>query len=44
VIVPVAALWALAERSRWGPGVLVIGCLAVPVMILRLGQVWHGHA
>ncbi len=44
VILPVAALWSLAERSRWGPGVLLIGCLTVPVMILRLGQVWNAHA
>jgi hypothetical protein len=44
VIIPVAALWALAERSRWGPGVLLVGCLSIPVLILRLGQVWHGHA
>ena len=44
VIIPVAAFWALAERSRWGPGVLVVGCLSVPVLILRLGQVWNGHA
>jgi len=43
VIVPIAALWALAERSRWGPGVLVVGCLAIPVMILRLGQLWEAH-
>jgi hypothetical protein len=44
VIIPVAAFWALAERSRWGPGVLVVGCLSVPVLILRLGQIWDGHA
>jgi hypothetical protein len=43
VIVPLAALWALAERSRWGPGVVLIGCLAIPVMIVRLGQVWNAH-
>jgi hypothetical protein len=43
LIVPLAGFWALAERTRWGPGVLVIGCLAVPVMILRLGQVWEAH-
>ncbi|MGH3879982.1 MAG: hypothetical protein ACRDSK_23405 [Actinophytocola sp.] len=43
VIVPIAALWALAERSRWGPGVLVVGCLAIPVMILRLGELWEAH-
>ena len=44
VIIPIAAVWALAERSRWGPGVLVVGCLSIPVLILRLGQVWTGHA
>jgi hypothetical protein len=43
VIIPLAALWSLAERTRWGPGVLVIGCLTIPVMILRLGQVWDAH-
>jgi hypothetical protein len=43
LIVPLAAVWAAAERTRWGPGVLVIGCLAVPVMIVRLRQIWDGH-
>lgn len=44
LIIPLAVFWALAERTRWGPGVLVIGSLAVPVMILRLRQVWEAHA
>lgn len=43
VIVPLAVLWSLAERTRWGAGVLAVGCLTVPVMILRLGQVWDLH-
>lgn len=43
LVVPVAVFWALAERTRWGPAVLVIGCLAVPVMLLRLRQVWEAH-
>jgi hypothetical protein len=43
VVVPVAAVWSLAERSRWGPGVLLVGCLAIPVMIVRLGQLWNAH-
>ena len=43
LIVPMAAVWSIAERTRWGPGVLVIGCLAIPVMILRLRQIWDGH-
>nr|WP_042197333.1 hypothetical protein [Kibdelosporangium sp. MJ126-NF4]CEL22891.1 putative integral membrane protein [Kibdelosporangium sp. MJ126-NF4]CTQ90031.1 putative integral membrane protein [Kibdelosporangium sp. MJ126-NF4] len=44
LIVPLAAVWAAAERSRWGAGVLVIGCLAIPVLVLRLRQIWDGHA
>jgi hypothetical protein len=43
VVLPLAALWALAERSRWGPGVVLVGCLAIPVLIVRLGQVWDAH-
>jgi hypothetical protein len=42
-VLPLAALWALAERSRWGPGVLLVGCLTVPVLIVRLGQIWEAH-
>lgn len=41
---PLAAFWALLERTRWGPVVLVVGCLTVPVLIVRLRQVWDGHA
>jgi len=40
VVLPLAVFWALAERSRWGPGVLLVGCLAIPVLILRLNQIW----
>ncbi|MCA1655270.1 MAG: hypothetical protein LC635_02180 [Pseudonocardiaceae bacterium] len=43
VVLPLAALWSLAERTRWGAGVLVIGCLTVPVLIVRLRQVWEAH-
>jgi len=44
VIVPLATVWSMAERSRWGPAVLLVGCLVVPVMIVRLGQIWTAHA
>lgn len=44
VILPVAVVWSAAERTRWGAGVLVVACLSVPVMIVRLGQIWAGHA
>jgi hypothetical protein len=44
LILPLAGLWALAERTRWGPAVMVVGCLVIPVLIVRLGQIWDGHA
>lgn len=43
LILPVAWIWAQAERSRSGLGVLLVGLLVVPFLILRLHQVWPGH-
>ncbi|WP_461120969.1 hypothetical protein [Saccharothrix stipae] len=43
VVLPVGAFWALGDRSRWGAGVLAVACLSVPVMILRLNQIWALH-
>jgi predicted transcriptional regulator len=43
VVLPLGAFWSLAERSRWGAGVLTVACLSVPVMILRLNMIWSGH-
>ncbi|WP_033439815.1 hypothetical protein [Saccharothrix sp. NRRL B-16314] len=43
VVLPLGAVWSVAERSRWGAGVLTVTCLSVPVMILRLNQLWTGH-
>jgi hypothetical protein len=43
VVLPLGAVWSLAERSRWGAGVLTVTCVSVPVMILRLNQLWAGH-
>lgn len=40
LILPVGAAWAFVERSRWGPGVLVVACLTIPVMIVRMDQIW----
>lgn len=42
-VLPVGAFWALGDRSRWGAGVLAVACLSVPVMILRLNQLWALH-
>ena len=43
VVLPLGAVWSVAERSRWGAGVLAVTCVSVPVMILRLNQLWAGH-
>jgi hypothetical protein len=44
VILPLAGWWSLAEKSRWGVGVLLVACLVVPVMIVRMNQVWGGSS
>lgn len=40
VILPVAAAWAFAERSRWSSVVLLVAALTVAFLQLRLVQVW----
>jgi hypothetical protein len=40
LILPVGALWALAESSRWGAGALAVACLVIPVVELRLHEIW----
>jgi hypothetical protein len=40
LILPLGALWALAESSRWGAGALAIACLVIPVLELRLHDIW----
>lgn len=40
LVPPLAALLGLAERSRWGSVIVAVGCLVVPVMVIRLQQVW----
>lgn len=42
MIMPVGLVWALAEKSRWGTVVLGISALVIPVMVIRLDQVWNG--
>lgn len=39
---PIGAAWALAERSRSSTAVLGVVCLAVPVIVLRMGDIWGG--
>ncbi|MFC5262505.1 hypothetical protein ACFPJ1_10365 [Kribbella qitaiheensis] len=40
LVLPVGALWALAESSRWGAGALAVACLVIPVLELRLHDIW----
>lgn len=43
VIIPPAGVFlALAERSRWGPGILAVAGFAIAVMTGRLLQIWQG--
>jgi hypothetical protein len=42
LVPPVALVWGVAEQSRWGTGVVLIGMWTVSVMALRVMQVWHG--
>lgn len=41
-VLPVGAVLGFTERSRWGPAVVAVACLTIPVMILRLNQLWSG--
>ncbi|GAA1636527.1 hypothetical protein GCM10009744_27000 [Kribbella alba] len=40
IVLPLGALWAMAESSRWGAGALAIACLVIPVLELRLHDIW----
>ena len=41
LLVPPAALaWARLEPTRWGTAVFIVAGLLVPVLILRLEQIW----
>ena len=43
VILPLAAGWAWAERSRSGTGVLLVGVVVLPVLFVRLHDIWATH-
>jgi hypothetical protein len=42
LVLPIAATWSLAERTRWSSLVLAVGAMAVAVMTVRVQQVWVG--
>ncbi|MEY2847491.1 MAG: hypothetical protein RI885_156 [Actinomycetota bacterium] len=37
---PLAAVWALVDRTRWSTVVLGVVCLAVAVMVYRMHEIW----
>lgn len=41
-ILPLAAAWALVERTRWSSVVLLVACVAVLAMQARIAQLWEG--
>ena len=41
LIPPVALIWGVAEKSRGGTGVILIGMWTVWIMSFRVLQVWH---
>lgn len=44
VIAPVAVLWGVAEKSRWGTGVVVVALFTIAVLMERVLQIWQaGH-
>ena len=40
VVLPLAALWGFAERTRWSSVVLLLASLTVAFLQLRMLQVW----
>lgn len=40
LIPPAAIFWGLIERDRWSTAILGVACLAVAVMLIRMGQIW----
>jgi hypothetical protein len=40
LIPPAAVAWALVDRGRWSTAILGVACLAIAVMVYRMGQIW----
>ncbi len=43
LVLPIAFLWSMGERTRSGTAVLLVGVLVVPVLFLRLHQLWSAR-
>jgi hypothetical protein len=40
LLLPLAVFWSMLERSRWGMSVVVVGALLIPVVVVRLTEIW----
>ncbi|MGI8522709.1 MAG: hypothetical protein ACR2K3_05280 [Nocardioides sp.] len=40
LVLPIAFLWSVGERTRSGTGVLLVGVIVIPVLCLRLHDLW----
>lgn len=38
---PACAVWGFMERSKWGPAVISFACLVLPVLLLRVEELWN---
>jgi hypothetical protein len=43
VILPIGFVWSSSERSRSGTGVLLVAVFVLPVLFLRLHDIWSTH-
>lgn len=37
---PACAVWGFMERSKWGPAVISFACFVLPVLLVRIEQIW----
>ena len=42
LVPPIGVAWAVGEKNRYGSAVLLVVFLIIPVMVLRLGDIWAG--
>ncbi|MDQ3663116.1 MAG: hypothetical protein M3353_00455 [Actinomycetota bacterium] len=41
LVLPLGVAWAASEKSRWGPGVLAVACVATAALVKRILDVWQ---
>jgi len=43
LIPPLAVLWGVGDRTRWGTGVVTVALFTVAVLMIRTQQIWQAH-